>query len=461
MEQTNTKKLVASAVLIVASIALLAGLTLAWFTDTVANKGNKIQAGTLNVQLLKDGVDVSESSEPIFSHAAWEPGYSTGANLSVKNAGDLALKYELRFEPGDLSGSGGIENVIDVLVDGTSTGTLATYLNGGAFDAGTLEANKSSTKQVTLKMQESAGNAYQGVVATFDVVLVATQAPVEADGFGNAEYDKDAAFPTVVTTAEELMDAATKGGVVELAGPVALTESTTFAADTTLNLNGNTLTVGDGSQSIKAAPGTTLTIEGDGTIEGVVYADNRFSKGSTVVIDAGGSFSVVSQAHNGWSVYGGAGSSISIVGGTYTATEEGGGVIHSVGARLSVSDAIVNVAAKTMNDSVGIHSNAAETTLTDVVVDGNFSSAVNLNKSNGAAIIRGGSFSTTKTSDGSPDPTIRYQGTLDVSGASITRIGTGIQYTRPNATAVEGLTQANLTFLPVAGATGEDIDYKH
>ena len=461
MDSANKKRLAASAVLIVASIALFLGLTFAWFTDSVTNKGNRIQAGTLDVQLLKNGVDISESADPVFSHNAWEPGYSTGASLSVKNAGNLALKYELGFEPGDMSGSKGIENVIDVYVGDALAGTLVEYLNGKTLDAGVLKAGETSAgKAVKLKMRETAGNDYQGVVATFDVVLVATQAPVEEDGFDNTDYDKDAAFPTIVGTADGLKAAAAKGGTVELSADVALAESTTFDADTTLDLNGKSLKVGDGSQSIKAAAGTTLVIEGDGKIDGVVYADNKFgNNGATVVINAGENFSINSSSSMGWAVYGSKTSKIVVRGGTYTASLEGGGVIHCLGSSLAVSDAVVNVGAKTMNDSVGIHSNASQNTLENVTVNGQYSSAVNFNDANSSSAIRGGSFITNQTADASPASTIRYQGKLHISDASITHIGTGIMYTAPGASEVVGLTVENCTFNSLG--SGPETDYKH
>lgn len=96
MEKSNARKLMASAVCIVASVALLAGLTFAWFTDTATSKDNRIQAGTLKVELLKDGQPVAADA-PIFAADKWEPGFSAGAGLAVKNAGDLAIKYELAF----------------------------------------------------------------------------------------------------------------------------------------------------------------------------------------------------------------------------------------------------------------------------------------------------------------------------------------------------------------------------
>ena len=87
------KLLITSLVSIVLCVFMLAGTTWAWFTDSVTNAGNKIQAGTLDVSLLaakSDGArgygaltDVSGSAEPIFKGENWEPGYSTGVKLAV------------------------------------------------------------------------------------------------------------------------------------------------------------------------------------------------------------------------------------------------------------------------------------------------------------------------------------------------------------------------------------------
>lgn len=47
MQKANSRKLAASVALAAASVALLLGLTFAWFTDSVKNEGNRIQAGSL------------------------------------------------------------------------------------------------------------------------------------------------------------------------------------------------------------------------------------------------------------------------------------------------------------------------------------------------------------------------------------------------------------------------------
>jgi len=47
--KASKKSLIASGVSLLASAALLAGSTFAWFTDSVTNTGNKIQSGKLAI----------------------------------------------------------------------------------------------------------------------------------------------------------------------------------------------------------------------------------------------------------------------------------------------------------------------------------------------------------------------------------------------------------------------------
>ena len=100
----NTKKsLIASGISLAVSVALLVGSTFAWFTDSVTNKGNKIQAGSLKIgayayDLDMDGTgdsftvadvnggnafkfeadpqDLKTVDSPIINETLWEPGKS-------------------------------------------------------------------------------------------------------------------------------------------------------------------------------------------------------------------------------------------------------------------------------------------------------------------------------------------------------------------------------------------------
>ena len=48
------KSLWAAGFALLVCILLLIGTTFAWFTDSVSNSGNRIQAGTLDIDLLMD-----------------------------------------------------------------------------------------------------------------------------------------------------------------------------------------------------------------------------------------------------------------------------------------------------------------------------------------------------------------------------------------------------------------------
>ena len=109
----NTKKAVwASALSIVMCLSLLIGTTFAWFTDTASTSVNKIQAGTLDVELqyektagvwenaegktLQFKVDGQIPTEG--TKILWEPGCTYELpTLRVVNKGDLALKYKVEI----------------------------------------------------------------------------------------------------------------------------------------------------------------------------------------------------------------------------------------------------------------------------------------------------------------------------------------------------------------------------
>ena len=58
------------------------------------------------------------------------------------------------------------------------------------------------------------GQQYQGASVAFDIVVKATQAAKEQDGFGNDRYDANATLP--VTSTADLKTALTQGGSVSL-----------------------------------------------------------------------------------------------------------------------------------------------------------------------------------------------------------------------------------------------------
>lgn len=224
------KSLLMSAISLLLCISMLIGSTFAWFTDSVTSAGNKIQSGTLKVDLeLLDKEtgkwnSLKESQAPIFNYDKWEPGYVDTKVLKVENEGNLALKWVAKFySEYQLSI---LADVIDVYVrpsdseigyptdrnlEGyTCVGNLRTFINSIEKTTwGTLEAKEASYLGIALKMREEAGNEYQGLSlgGAFDIRIYATQYTSESDSFNN-QYDKNATFEDLANTS--IMATATK-----------------------------------------------------------------------------------------------------------------------------------------------------------------------------------------------------------------------------------------------------------
>ena len=205
--------LVANIFAIIITSLILIGSTFAWFTDSVTSSGNKIQAGTLTIDLeLRDAdgnwSSIKDSQEAIFNYANWEPGYTDVKILKVENEGSLALKWKAQFVSNQQLSD--LADVIDVYVlpsvtepvfptrdlDGYSyAGTVADFVNTiEATTNGVLLAGEEAYLSIVLVMR-NVGNEYQGkdLAGSFDIRIVATQLNYEDDAIDNS-YDKDAAF---------------------------------------------------------------------------------------------------------------------------------------------------------------------------------------------------------------------------------------------------------------------------
>ena len=221
-EKRVTKKAIFASLLSVAvCTSMLIGTSYAWFTDSVTSAGNKIKAGTLNIDLQVKGGDtgytdytsVKNNSAPIFNYAFWEPGYTSWTNVKVLTEGDLALKYTLRFVSDEDISSAKLAEAIDVYYapseitqpetrpeDLTSKGLVKLGTLKEVFD-GTVDSiddtlipdvDEDDEATIVLKMQESAGNEYQGLaIPDFDLQVIAMQETYEKDTFGD-DYDAKA-----------------------------------------------------------------------------------------------------------------------------------------------------------------------------------------------------------------------------------------------------------------------------
>ena len=221
MNNTKTTKraLLSSIMAMLICVTMLIGSTFAWFTDSASTAVNKIQAGTLDVQLLDasgnslegqtlkwvratataDGAEFVDSEDIL-----WEPGCTYELQpIVIKNAGNLALKYKIVIT--GIQGDAELNEAIEWTITNTSVTT--------ALDADhPLAAGASDTLTISGHMKESAGNEYQGLsIDGIGITVVATQDTVEYDSYNktydtNATYlNQDAAGNYLIGTADELV----------------------------------------------------------------------------------------------------------------------------------------------------------------------------------------------------------------------------------------------------------------
>ena len=122
MNNTRTTKraLLSSVMAMLICITMLIGTTFAWFTDSASTAVNKIQAGTLDVQLLDEQGNSLEGQTLGWVAAdgraqdeiLWEPGctYNT-QQFYIENNGNLNLKF--KFSVSGITGDAKLLEVLD------------------------------------------------------------------------------------------------------------------------------------------------------------------------------------------------------------------------------------------------------------------------------------------------------------------------------------------------------------
>ena len=293
------RTLVASVLALVVCAAMLIGTTFAWFTDSVTSGRNTIVAGNLDVELeyatategtLGGWTSVNDATD-LFGDGLWEPGYAQVVYLRVRNAGTLALRYQLSMnilsETAGVNVNGQTFNLSDELQYGAVLNQSVPFANRDvAIDAVTgpvalstpyasgemhLAANaEPQYLALVVYMPKTVGNEanYRGdAVPTIElgVNLLATQDTVEEDSFDNL-YDQDAWEE--VSDAAGLQAAISEGKTASLTQDIVLdstlpmspsgetnivlngNELKTTSENTTMVENGETLTVSGGSLSI-------------------------------------------------------------------------------------------------------------------------------------------------------------------------------------------------------------------
>lgn len=343
------KSILACGAALALSATALIGTTFAWFTDSVTNSGNKIQAGTLKINAFAfdtgtggitvndiggknytfeaEGEDLRASAAPIVNETNFAPGDVNAKLLEVTNAGSIDAMVKLNFTvEGTLTDALWFDFVrIDEsnAVTGTFEEKPMSELVSLSETQLPLPAAQEGTSRVRFVlvygMNEEAGNEYQGGTFTADVVILARQ------NVNGAQY------PTVVSDEEGLTDALAAGGNVLLSQDIVTTpelESIVtdtlypniyITKDTELNMNGREVSffeeiqeadLGKAAVSFFAVTDGTLTIDGDGVFNAEAGGNNGYCinvNGGNLVINGGKYYGAVTavQVQNGTAIING------------------------------------------------------------------------------------------------------------------------------------------------------------
>ena len=225
---------------------------------------NKIQAGTLDVQLLDEQGNTLEGQTLSWKKAAgheneavlWEPGCTYELQpIVIKNAGNLALKYKIVIS--GIQGDAELNNAIEWTINDTAL-AADHALAAGASDTLTIKGH----------MREDAGNEYQGLsIDGIGITVVATQYTYESDS-NNNQYDVNAEYP-VISNADfaDAIENADAGSVVDLASGTFQLPSNSIPAGVTITGAGkenSVLQVNNGSITSNDVTIKNIAIKGSG-----------------------------------------------------------------------------------------------------------------------------------------------------------------------------------------------------
>jgi predicted ribosomally synthesized peptide with SipW-like signal peptide len=199
------KKFVVVGLNVLVLFGLFFGATLAFFTDSVTNEDNIITIGNLKVSMVaaddftpQEGgynlatnlQDLKQNGDPVFDFSGGvEPGQSLTRFIRVRNAGSIAMSYDVSFVVN--------ENFIEEYINfsfskmNLSTGGAGTPVSkrgddftGIAFSGSNLVANDFEIYRITIVISNTLGNEFNldelsDDAFDFDVSLLARQASVD------------------------------------------------------------------------------------------------------------------------------------------------------------------------------------------------------------------------------------------------------------------------------------------
>ena len=258
--------------------AMLAGSTFAWFTDTASTAVNKIQSGTLKVDIQNEAggslrgktlrwVVNGQISE---NNVLWEPNCTYELeSFKIVNQGNLALKYQIT-----INGVTGDAKLLEAIkftakIDGEEIDldrlTGAILPKGAAVKDATKEVVE-KTELITISghMKQDAGNQYQNLtIDGIGITVVATQYTYESDSYGKTYDEKaDATIQVNKDTIQDYLDGKygpIDGMTLVLAegeyGRIEFGRATAYAgSNTKYYLKGSETTVDAIKQAIAANP---------------------------------------------------------------------------------------------------------------------------------------------------------------------------------------------------------------
>ncbi len=286
--QSTKRAFCSSVAAVVICVAMLIGTTFAWFTSTASTGVNKIESGTLKVDIVDAAGESIQNKTMSFvnknesANILWEPGATFHTPVfQIKSLGNLALKYKLI-----LNGVTGTNKLLEVLK------FSVVKPNGEAIDLNSFEGHL--TKETPLSeefyiqgtMDPAAGNEYQGLELNgLGITVVATQDTVETDS-NNNRYDEAAAYKGTqsFTGGTHTLNS---GAIAQKVNDVAVNVS---GNGTSVTITGGYYDGGEGGNNrcIQVNTGATVTIK-DGTF---TVGKDASGTGNSVVLCNGGTVNI-------------------------------------------------------------------------------------------------------------------------------------------------------------------------
>lgn len=286
--QSTKRAFCSSVAAVVICVAMLIGTTFAWFTSTASTGVNKIESGTLKVDIVDAAGESIQNKTMSFvnknesANILWEPGATFHTPVfQIKSLGNLALKYKLI-----LNGVTGTNKLLEVLKFSVVKPT------GEAIDLNSFEGHL--TKETPLSeefyiqgtMDPAAGNEYQGLELNgLGITVVATQDTVETDS-NNNRYDEAAAYKGTqsFTGGTHTLNS---GAIAQKVNDVAVNVS---GNGTSVTITGGYYDGGErgNNRCIQVNTGATVTIK-DGTF---TVGKDASGTGNSVVLCNGGTVNI-------------------------------------------------------------------------------------------------------------------------------------------------------------------------